>query len=112
MDQQEIKNILNMLQKAYPKAFPTNAFVVLKKGIDLDICKDDKVNINRTKLRKLLRIYTLNPGYRELHSIGEKRYDLEGKSIAEVTKDDVEALEKTMRLRKKRREFLGKQKLK
>jgi len=84
--------------------------VLLKKGIDLDICKDIKLNINRTKLRRFLKIYTFNPGYQKLHIVEAPRYDLEGKMVDKVTKEDVESLNKSIALRKKRKAFLSKQK--
>lgn len=58
LTREEIKQILELLREKFPSAFSKKEFLVLKKGIDLDVCKSDDIKINRTKLSTFLRIYT------------------------------------------------------
>lgn len=88
MQKEELQKLLKMLRKNFSKAFPEKSVVPLKKGIDLDICKSDKLIINRTKVRLFLRYYTRNIFYAQTHIEGAKRYDLDGNIVGNVTKDD------------------------
>ena len=108
MPRAKIESILKALQETYPQTFPIDSYLILKRGIDLDICKDDKININRTKLRKFLKIYTFNLNYQQVHVIGAKRYDLAGEVVGEVIKERIVSLKKNLELRNKKKEFIQK----
>ena len=110
MDKKEINSILETLRKEFPGAFPRDSFVILKKGIDLDILKKSSLKIGRTKLRFFLKIYTFHPSYKKLHVVGAKRHDLEGKSTGKVTADEVASLSKLQKLREQRKKFIMEQK--
>ena len=110
MDQNEIKNILTVLRKEFPKAFPKDSFVILKKGIDRDILKKSSLNISRAKLKLFLKVYTCHFGYKKLHVVGATRYDLEGKITGEVISDDIASLAKIQKLKEQRKKVIEEQK--
>ena len=112
MDKKEINSILETLRKEFPGAFPRDSFVILKKGIDLDILKKSSLKIGRTKLRFFLKIYTFHPSYKKLHVVGAKRHDLEGKITGEVSSNEVASLAKIQKLKEQRRKFFEEQKTK
>lgn len=94
MDKKYFIAILNQFREEFPKAFPLKSFVILKKGIDLDLHNNSTLNISRTKLRLFLRVYTLSPGYKKAHTIGAKRYNLNGEIAGEVTKEEFDTCSK------------------
>jgi len=110
LPREELKRVLILLQDNFPEAFPRKGFVILKKGIDLDICKSDIVNINRTTLRTVLRIYTNYPGYIDAHVVGARRYDLKGKVVGQVTEDEYKSFAKFQETRLQQKKFLKKAK--
>ena len=112
MDKKEINDILETLRKEFPGAFPRNSFVILKKGIDIDIIKRSSLKIGRTKIRLFLKIYTNNFGYKKLHVIGATRYDLEGNIAGKVTVSEFQLFTKLQKLREQRKKFIEKQKIK
>ncbi len=111
LTREKIKQILDLLRERFPGAFSKKEFLVLKKGIDLDICKDNKININRTKLRTFLSIYTAHPGYRKIHVVGANRYDLKGDIVGQVTEEEYNNYKKFHETRLKQKRFLNQQKV-
>lgn len=110
MDKKEIADILEVLRKEFPKAFPRYSFVILKKGIDLDILQKSSLKIGRTKLRLFLKVYTGHPGYKKIHEIEARRHDLEGNITGRVTANEFEAFTKLQKLKEQRKKFIVKQK--
>ena len=105
LPREEILNILELLRNNFPNAFSKQEFVILKKGIDLDICKSGILGINRTKLRTFLRIYTNHPGYIKAHVVGAKRYDLNGEVVGQVTEDEYKSFKEFQETRLKQQKF-------
>ena len=103
---EEFKQILKELRTKFPGAFPKNKFVVLKKGIDLDILKRSGLNIGRTKLKTCLKIYTAHPGYIDIHKPGANRYDITGEVTGQVTEQEYLNIKKNQELRLKQKRFL------
>jgi sRNA-binding protein len=109
LTKEEIKQILELLRERFPGAFSKKEFLILKKGIDLDICKDNDININRTKLRTFLRNYTGHPGYMKVHVVGANRYDLKGDIVGQVTEEEYINYKKFHATRLKQKRFLKQQ---
>ena len=106
LTREEIKQILELLREKFPSAFSKKEFLILKKGIDLDICKSENIKINRTKLRTFLSIYTAHPGYRKIHVVGANRYDLKGNIVGQVTEEEYHNYKKFHETRLKQKQFL------
>ena len=106
LPREEILKLLELLKDHFPNAFSKQEFVILKKGIDLDICKSSAISINITKLRDFLKIYTNHPGYIKAHTIGAKRYDLKGEVTGQVTVEEYESFTKFQQTRLKQQKFL------
>jgi len=106
ISREDFQEILNNLRTHFPGAFPKKGFRIFKKGIDLDICKSQKLQISRTKLRTILKIYALNPLYIKEHVAGANRYDLEGNVVATVTEEEYAQKQEINKERLKRKKLL------
>lgn len=103
----DYNELLKKLREFYPKAFPADGCLVLKKGIDLDICKDNKLKVNRTRLRSLLKKYIMSRAYLLAHKVGEPKYNLDGQVDSKVTESEAAGLLKAHRLNEKKRAILA-----
>ena len=85
--------ILKEVQITYPAAFTNDEekVVPLKIGIYKDILKDaalmNKLSITRTSLRRFMFCYVSRLCYLNKLLAGNPRYDLNGKQIGEVSKE-------------------------
>lgn len=88
---EEIVKITEYLQSHFPKAFPVEGIVVLKKGINKDIHEKGVlsiINISQTKLKRFLALYTKSFRYLKAFNAGAHRYDLEGNITGQVTLEE------------------------
>lgn len=88
MKREERERILRILQEAYPKVFLERKYLPLKRKIDLDICDEGVISINRSMVRMFLKDYTSNFQYIKNHAVGAKRYDLKGNIVGEITEEE------------------------
>ena len=89
---EEYKKVFEELSDKYPKLFIKDRVLIMKKGIHRDIFDDSGLRFSKTMIRKFLQLYSEKMKYRELHIENTPRYDLEGKKVGAVTKEDVESL--------------------
>ena len=79
--------ILQILQEKFPEAFPTDQVRVLKLGIHKDI--KENTEINGKDIFIFLRKYCRSFKYRQAHTEGASRYDLNGTTTQIVTAEQV-----------------------
>ena len=79
--------ILQILQEKFPEAFPTDQVRVLKLGIHKDI--KENTEINSKDIFIFMRIYCRSHKYRQAHTEGASRYDLNGITTQIVTLEQV-----------------------
>ena len=94
LSSEDYNKVFNTLSQKYPKLFMKNKVFIFKKGVHRDIFNDGGLECSKTIIRKFLKLYTAKNKYRELHIENTPRYDLEGKEVDFVTKEDVESLAK------------------
>ena len=75
--------ILQILQEKFPEAFPTDQVRVLKLGIHKDI--KENTEINSKDIFIFMRKYCRSFKYRQAHTCGASRYDLNGITTQIVT---------------------------
>ena len=99
----EINKITDILRNNFPKAFPAEKPVLLKKGIHLDISASGVLEVSNVKLRQYLISYTKSFKYLKAHKEGAKRYDLNGDIAGEVTLDEMSYAKELLAIRNKKR---------
>jgi sRNA-binding protein len=91
---EDYNKVFDYLSKKYPKLFIKDVVFIFKKGVHQDIFNDTELECSKTVIRKFIKLYTEQKKYIELHIEGAPRYDLEGKEVDFVTKEDIESLAK------------------
>ena len=102
---QNYDKVFNILSSQYPKLFIKEKVFILKKRLHQDIFNNRFLNLSRTIIRKFLTIYSRQIKYREIHIENVPRYNLEGKIVGVVTKEDVEFIHKNSCQKKNGRIF-------
>ena len=86
---EDYDKVFDYLSAKYPKLFIKDEVFVLKKGLHQDIFNSGELEFSKTVIRKFLKLYTEQKKYRELHIENTPRYDLDGKEVDFVTKEDI-----------------------
>lgn len=100
IDYKNYQEIILKLQNAYPKAFPKDKPLPLKKGVFAEIADNDSLKETRTLLRQCIRMYTTSFPYLKAVIKLKKRYDLEGKETSIVNDQELEYTQQMIDLKK------------
>jgi len=102
--QKEFFDMLAILNKKYPKAFPPKGpRPSLKIGIKEDVVKAFDNKFTNVKVHNFLSWYTCSKLYFQNHAAGMPRYDLRGSITGQVTEKEAADVKQKMQVRNERK---------
>ena len=102
--QKEFFDMLVILNKKYPKAFPPKGpRPSLKIGIKEDVVKAFDNKFTNVKVHNFLSWYTCSKLYFQNHVAGMPRYDLRGSITGQVTEKEAADVKQKMQVRNERK---------